>query len=251
MISVENIRKSFDNVSVLKGISLEFEQGKTNLIIGQSGSGKTVLMKCLVGLLEADSGNVYYDERNFSAMSFQERRAIRKELGMLFQGAALFDSMTVEENVIFPLKMFTTMTRGEMQKRAEFCLERVDLHQVEHMYPADLSGGMKKRVAIARAISINPKYLLCDEPNSGLDPPTALIIDQLIRDITKEFNTTTVVNTHDMKSVMEIGDKVAFIYQGELGWQGSRHNIMTANNRELNKFISASGVVMPSEISRK
>lgn len=243
MISVNNIWKSFDNVAVLKGINLQFEQGKTNLIIGQSGSGKTVLMKCLVGLLEADSGNIFYDSRNFSAMSFRQRKEIRMELGMLFQGGALFDSLTVGENIMFPLRMFTNMTKGEMRARVDFCLDRVNLHNVEHMDPADLSGGMKKRVAIARAISINPKYLFCDEPNSGLDPPTALLIDQLISEITKEFNTTTVVNTHDMKSVMEIGDKVAFIYQGELWWEGSRHNIMKADKKELNDFIEASGLL--------
>ncbi len=239
MIRVENISKIFNKKAVLSGINLTFEKGVTNLIIGQSGSGKTVLMKCLVGLLEPDGGSVFYDDRNFSAMRFRERKVIRRELGMLFQGGALFDSMTVEENVIFPLDMFTTMTKKEKQKRAHFCLDRVNLHDAEKLLPAELSGGMKKRVAIARAISIKPKYLFCDEPNSGLDPPTAILIDKLISDITKELNITTVVNTHDMNSVMEIGDNVAFIYKGELWWTGSRHEILHTGNAELNSFVYA------------
>lgn len=239
MIRVENISKLFDSRAVLSGINLIFKKGVTNLIIGQSGSGKTVLMKCLVGLLEPDSGAVFYDDRNFSAMRFRQRKVIRRELGMLFQGGALFDSMTVEENVIFPLDMFTTLSKKEKQKRACFCLERVNLHNAERLLPAELSGGMKKRVAIARAISIKPKYLFCDEPNSGLDPPTAILIDKLISDITKELNITTVVNTHDMNSVMEIGDNVAFIYKGKLWWTGSRHEILHTGNTELNSFVYA------------
>lgn len=239
MIKVDHLWKEFNRKPVLKDISLAFEKGKTNLVIGQSGSGKTVLMKCLVGLVEADRGNIYYDDRDFSAMGFKERRAIRKELGMLFQGAALFDSLTVEENILFPLNMFTTMTKGEKQKRVSFCLDRVDLHNVHHLLPAELSGGMKKRVAIARAIAIKPKYLFCDEPNSGLDPPTAILIDKLISEITAEFNITTVVNTHDLNSVMEIGDCVAFIYKGELWWTGTRHEILHSSNKELNHFVYA------------
>ncbi len=239
MIQVERISKSFNGIPVLKDVSVVFEKGKTNLIIGQSGSGKTVLMKCLVGLLNADAGNIFYDDRNFSRMRFRERRVIRKELGMLFQGGALFDSMTVIENIIFPLNMFTTMSRAEKIKRADFCLERVNLHNVSNLLPAELSGGMKKRVAIARAISIKPKYLFCDEPNSGLDPPTAILIDKLISEITRELNITTVVNTHDMNSVMEIGDKVAFLFKGALWWEGDRNGILHTDNKELNQFVYA------------
>lgn len=239
MIRAEHIYKSFHNTPVLKDVSIYFEKGQTNLIIGQSGSGKTVLMKCLVGLLNADSGNIFYDDRNFSAMRFRQRKVIRKELGMLFQGSALFDSMTVEENIMFPLDMFTNMTRKEKQKRAQFCLDRVNLHNVEHLLPAELSGGMKKRVAIARAISNKPKYLFCDEPNSGLDPPTAILIDKLISEITKELNITTIVNTHDMNSVMEIGDFVAYIYKGKLWWTGNRDTILHTDNAELNSFVYA------------
>ncbi len=239
MIRLENISKHFDGKPVLKEISLSFTQGKTNLIIGQSGSGKTVLMKCLVGLLEADSGNIWYDDRNFSSMSFRQRKEIRMELGMLFQGAALFDSMSVNDNILFPLNMFTTMSRQEKQQRVDFCLDRVNLHQVNELFPSELSGGMKKRVAIARAIAIKPRYLFCDEPNSGLDPPTAILIDKLISEITREFNITTVVNTHDLNSVMEIGDTVAFIYQGALWWTGSRKEILHTSNKELNQFVYA------------
>jgi phospholipid/cholesterol/gamma-HCH transport system ATP-binding protein len=240
MIKVINVSKSFDGVPVLKNVSTIFEQGKTNLIIGQSGSGKTVLMKCLVGLLFSDSGKIMYDDHEFSKMSFAERRIIRQQLGMLFQGGALFDSMTVEENVIFPLNMFSTMTLEEKLDRANFCLKRVNLENVNHLYPAEISGGMKKRVAIARAISNSPSYLFCDEPNSGLDPLTAIVIDNLISEITQEFNITTVVNTHDMNSVMEIGDKVAFIYKGELWWEGSRFEILDTDNKEVNDFVYAS-----------
>jgi phospholipid/cholesterol/gamma-HCH transport system ATP-binding protein len=240
MIKVINVSKSFDGVPVLKNVSAIFEQGKTNLIIGQSGSGKTVLMKCLVGLLFSDSGKIMYDDHEFSKMSFSERRVIRQQLGMLFQGGALFDSMTVEENVIFPLSMFSNMTLEEKLDRANFCLKRVNLENVNHLYPAEISGGMKKRVAIARAISNSPSYLFCDEPNSGLDPLTAIVIDNLISEITQEFNITTVVNTHDMNSVMEIGDKVAFIFKGELWWEGSRFEILDTDNKEVNDFVYAS-----------
>ncbi len=240
MIRVVNVSKSFDEVPVLKNVSTVFEKGKTNLIIGQSGSGKTVLMKCLVGLLNSDSGQILYDNHEFSTMTFAERRIIRQKLGMLFQGGALFDSMTVEENVIFPLNMFSTMTLEEKLDRANFCLNRVNLENVNHLYPAEISGGMKKRVAIARAISNSPSYLFCDEPNSGLDPLTAIVIDNLISEITQEFDITTVVNTHDMNSVMEIGDKVAFIYKGELWWEGSRFEILKTENKEVNDFVYAS-----------
>ena len=239
MIKAVDLGKSFGNVPVLKDVTISFEKGKTNLIIGQSGSGKTVLMKCLVGLLEPDKGQIFYDDRVFSRMGFRERRVIRQELGMLFQGGALFDSLTVEENVMFPLEMFTQMTKEEKLDRANTCLQRVNLVNANHLYPAEISGGMKKRVAIARAIANNPKYLFCDEPNSGLDPRTAIVIDNLIREITKEFNMTTVINTHDMNSVMEIGDKVAFIYHGELWWQGTRHEILETENKEVNDFVYA------------
>jgi phospholipid/cholesterol/gamma-HCH transport system ATP-binding protein len=239
MIQVKNMWKSFEGKSVLSDISISFEKGKTNLIIGSSGSGKTVLMKCLVGLEEADSGEILYNEHDFTTMNFRERRIIRQKLGMLFQGGALFDSLTVEENVIFPLEMFSTMSKEEKLERANVCLDRVNLHNVNHLYPAELSGGMKKRVAIARAISNNPEYLFCDEPNSGLDPTNAIVIDNLIRDITKEYNITTVINTHDMNSVMEIGDKVSYIYEGRLWWEGSKEAILHTDNSELNRFVYA------------
>lgn len=239
MIRIAHINKQFGEIQVLKDISLSFEQGKTNLIIGKSGSGKTVLMKCLVGLLEADSGSIFYDSRDFRAMNTSDRKALRKEMGMLFQGSALFDSMTVTDNVIFPLNMFTNKSKGEKIKRADFCLDRVNLHNVGHLYPSELSGGMKKRVAIARAIAIGPRYLFCDEPNSGLDPPTAILIDKLISEITRELNITTIVNTHDLNSVMEIGDNVAFIHQGNLWWTGSNREILYTDNKQLNSFVYA------------
>lgn len=239
MIKVRDLCKSFDDSPVLQDISIDFEEGKTNLIIGSSGSGKTVLMKCLVGLLEADSGSILYDDHDFMTMTFQKRRIIRQKLGMLFQGGALFDSLTVEENVIFPLEMFSNMSKEEKLDRANACLDRVNLKNVSHLYPSELSGGMKKRVAIARAISNKPKYLFCDEPNSGLDPVNAIVIDNLIRDITKELNITTVINTHDMNSVMEIGDKVSYIYQGQLWWEGSKNDILHTDNVELNNFVYA------------
>ncbi len=240
MITAINISKSFDDHQVLKNVSMVFEEGKTNLIIGKSGSGKTVFLKCLVGLHEIDGGEIYFSNLLFSKMSFSERRVVRQQLGMLFQGGALFDSMTVEENIIFPLDMFSSMTAQEKLERVNFCLERVDLKSTNKLYPAELSGGMKKRVAIARAISNSPRYLFCDEPNSGLDPRTAILIDQLISEITKEFNITTVVNTHDMNSVMEIGEKIAFINEGQLAWEGSRSDFLHSSNKELNDFVFAS-----------
>ncbi|MGA3015206.1 MAG: ATP-binding cassette domain-containing protein [Bacteroidales bacterium] len=237
MIEAKEINKFFGNHHVLKNISCEFEKGKTNLIIGQSGSGKTVLMKCLVGLYEVDNGIIIYDNRNFSAMNFEERKNLRQEIGMLFQGGALFDYMTVEQNVMFPLDMFTKQTKKEKLDRVNFVLERVNLENVNKLMPSELSGGMRKRVAIARAISMNPQYLFCDEPNSGLDPQTSGVIDQLIKEITVEYEITTIVNTHDMNSVLSIGDNVAFIYNGELWWKGNKETILHTSNKELNEFV--------------
>ncbi|HIA35935.1 MAG TPA: ATP-binding cassette domain-containing protein [Flavobacteriales bacterium] len=245
MIEAQNISKSFGETKVFKDVSITFEEGKTNLVIGQSGSGKTVLMKCMVGLHEIDSGKIIYDDRIFSnpnrngSAKGNERKSIRKDIGMMFQGGALFDSLTVEENVIFPLSMFTQMSQEEMVDRANVCLNRVDLINANKLYPAELSGGMQKRVAIARAMSMSPKYLLCDEPNSGLDPKTAIIIDNLIHEITHEYKITTIINTHDMNSVMEIGDKIIFIHNGEKWWEGSNQEILKEQNIELNDFIFA------------
>ena len=239
MIEARNLSLTFGENKVLDDVSAVFEVGKTNLVIGQSGSGKTVLVKCIVGLLEPDEGVVIYDGRNFSTMGAKERRLLRQEIGMLFQGGALFDSMTVEQNVMFPLNMFTRMSHGEKIDRVNFCLERVNLEGRNKLMPSELSGGMIKRVAIARAISLNPKYLFCDEPNSGLDPITAGVIDELIKEITEEFQTTTVINTHDMNSVLMIGDNVAFINQGKIWWSGTRHEILHTDNQVLNDFIFA------------
>ncbi len=239
MIEAKNISKSFGNHRVLENVSVQFEKGKTNLVIGESGSGKTVLMKCLVGLLEVDKGMVLYDDRNFSEMLLNERKTIRQEIGMLFQGGALFDSLTVEENVMFPLNMFTTMSLEEKKDRVNFCLKRVNILNANNLVPSELSGGMKKRVAIARAIAMNPQYLFCDEPNSGIDPKTSILIDNLISEITQEYQITTVINTHDMNSVMEIGDKVIYIYKGSKWWEGNKSEIMDTDNKELNDFIFA------------
>jgi len=240
MIEVKDLYKSFSGESVLDDISVSFEKGKTNLIIGRSGSGKTVLMKCIVGLHEADKGSVFFDGRDFLKMNFKERQNLRREIGMLFQGSALFDSLTVEENVMFPLNMFSDMTQGDKTDRVNFCLKRVNLENENALYPGELSGGMKKRVAIARAIVQNPKYLFCDEPNSGLDPITALLIDDLISEITKEFDITTIVNTHDMNSVMEIGEKVVFIHEGRKCWEGTKEDILNSEDVNLNDFVFAS-----------
>lgn len=240
MIEVRNIHKIFGTHHVLDGISAEFIPGKTNLIIGGSGSGKTTLLKCMVGLHEPNKGKVVYDGRDFTDMDFEERISIRKEIGMLFQGAALFDSMTVEENILFPLNMFTTQSLGEKKDRANFCLERVNLAGKNALYPAELSGGMKKRVGIARAIAMNPKYLFCDEPNSGLDPKTAIVIDELIHELTVEYQTTTIVVTHDMNSVMGIGEHIIFLHNGQKWWEGTKEEIITSKNVELNEFIFAS-----------
>ena len=237
MIEARNISKGFGDRQVLKNVTCTFEQGKTNLIIGQSGSGKTVLMKCLVGLFEVDNGLVSYDGRDFTHMNFMQRRQLRQEIGMLFQGGALFDSMNVEQNVMFPLNMFTTQTNKEKLDRVNFVLNRVNLGHAGHLMPSELSGGMRKRVAIARAIAMNPKYLFCDEPNSGLDPHTSGVIDLLIQEITREYGITTIVNTHDMNSVLSIGDTVAYIYKGELWWRGNRETILHTDNAELNEFV--------------
>jgi len=237
MIEAKEVDKFFGDHHVLINISCSFEKGKTNLIIGQSGSGKTVLMKCLVGLYEVDKGKIIYDDRNFSEMNFEQRKNLRQEIGMLFQGGALFDYMTVEENVMFPLNMFTSQTKEEKLDRVNFVLARVNLENVNRLMPSELSGGMRKRVAIARAISMNPKYLFCDEPNSGLDPQTSGVIDQLIKEITDEYGITTIVNTHDMNSVLSIGDTVAFIYNGELWWKGNKDTILHTDNKELNEFV--------------
>ncbi|MFP4023648.1 MAG: ABC transporter ATP-binding protein [Thiohalospira sp.] len=240
MIEVQNISKSFDGVDIIKNIDVVFEKGKTNLIIGQSGSGKTVLLKSIVGLHDIDKGKIIYDNTVFNELDFEAKKDMRQKMGMLFQGGALFDSNTVEENVMFPLDMFTNMTYDEKRERANECLKRVNIVNANHLYPDEISGGMKKRVAIARAIALNPKYLFCDEPNSGLDPKTAILIDNLIQEITIEYDMTTIVNTHDMNSVMEIGDKVVFIYHGEKWWEGTKDDIFNTQNKELNDFIFAS-----------
>ncbi len=241
MIEVKNVSKTFGENQVLKNISASFEKGKTNLIIGASGSGKTTLTKCIVGLHEVDEGGaVLYNDRNFSEMNFKQRKDIRQEIGFLFQGSALFDSLSVEENVIFPLKMFTKQSKSEMLDRVNFCLKRVNLENVNQLFPSELSGGMKKRVGIARAIAMNPKYLFCDEPNSGLDPQTSIVIDNLIQEITYEYDITTIVITHDMNSVMEIGDRVNFIYKGEKWWEGSNKDILHTDNQEVVDFVYAS-----------
>ena len=243
MIEVKNLYKSFDDIEVLKDISTVFEDGKTNLIIGQSGSGKTVLMKNLVGLFDPTKGQILYDGRDFVRMSKEEKIHMRREMGMIFQSAALFDSMTVLENVMFPLDMFSSMNLRERQKRAMDCLDRVNLVGAEEKYPGEISGGMQKRVAIARAIALNPKYLFCDEPNSGLDPKTSLVIDQLLQGITKEFGITTIINTHDMNSVMGIGENIIFIYEGHKEWQGESSQIMHSTNERLTDFIFASDLL--------
>lgn len=240
MIKLENVSKSFGDKIILDSISVQFERGKTNIIIGPSGSGKTVLLKSVVGLYDIDRGQIIYGDVVFSRLSTIEKREIRKQIGMLFQGGALFDSINVEENVMFPLDMFTDMSLEEKKTRVNFCLQRVKLENANSLYPSELSGGMKKRVAIARAISLNPKYLFCDEPNSGLDPKTSIVIDNLIKEITEEFNITTLVNTHDMNSVMEIGDKVVFIHHGEKAWEGTKDDILHTDHDDLNDFIFAS-----------
>mgnify|MGYP002673353589 FL=1 len=240
MIEVRNLTKSFGDKVVLDNINVTFETGKTNLIIGQSGSGKTVLVKNLVGLLQPTNGEVLYDGRDFIRMSKKEKVQMRREMGMIFQSAALFDSLNVLENVMFPLDMFSTMNYRERVKRAQECLDRVNLIEAQQKYPGEISGGMQKRVAIARAIVMNPKYLFCDEPNSGLDPKTSLVIDELLSGITKDYNMTTIINTHDMNSVMGIGENICFIYQGHKEWQGNKDEVMTSTNEKLNDLVFAS-----------
>ena len=240
MVEVKHITKSFEGRVVLNDISAVFETGKTNLIIGRSGSGKTVLIKNIIGLMRPDSGEILYDGRDLTSMDKHELNMLRREMGMLFQGSALFDSMTVLENVMFPLDMFSKDSYAERVKRAQFCLDRVNLLEAQKKFPDEISGGMQKRVAIARAIALNPKYLFCDEPNSGLDPKTSLVIDELIHDITVEFNMTTIINTHDMNSVMGIGENILYIYEGRKEWQGNKDEIMNSTNERLNSFIFAS-----------
>ncbi len=240
MISINHLYKSFDGRDVLKDINASFEDGKTNLIIGQSGSGKTVLMKNIVGLFEPTKGEVLYDGRDFVKMTKKERVMLRREMGMIFQSAALFDSMSVLENVMFPLDMFSDKNEADRIKRAQFCLDRVNLADAQDKFPGEISGGMQKRVAIARAIALNPKYLFCDEPNSGLDPKTSLVIDELINSITHEYKMTTIMNTHDMNSVMGIGEHIIYIHEGTVGWTGTKDEIMTSTNEKLNSFIFAS-----------
>ena len=243
MIEVKHLYKSFEDKDVLKDINTVFEDGKTNLIIGQSGSGKTVLMKNLVGLLDPTKGQILYDGRDFVQLSKREKVLMRREMGMIFQSAALFDSLTVLENVMFPLDMFSTMNYRERVRRAQECLDRVNLQGADEKFPGEISGGMQKRVAIARAIALNPKYLFCDEPNSGLDPKTSLVIDELLHSITREYNMTTIINTHDMNSVMGIGENIIFIYEGTKEWQGVSSEVMGSSNQKLTDFIFASDLL--------
>ena len=240
MIEVDNVHKSFGEAHVLKGITTCFDQGKTNLIIGQSGSGKTVFLKCLLGLFAPEEGSICYSGQVYSELSVSERRDLRQDMGMVFQGSALFDSMTVEENVMFPMDMFTKRSKGEMKDRVDEVLDRVNLVDAHKKYPSEISGGMQKRVAIARAIVMNPKYLFCDEPNSGLDPKTAILIDNLIQEITREYNITTVINTHDMNSVMEIGEKIIFLKNGHKEWEGTNKEIFKTDNQAVTDFVYSS-----------
>lgn len=250
MIRVNNLYKSFNGREVLTDISVIFKPGITNLIIGQSGSGKTVLLKSIVGLLEIDRGEIWFEDVLFNKLDFKGRKEIRKEIGMLFQGSALFDSMTVEQNVMFPLDMFTQKTSEEKSDRVNFCLNRVNIKNSNKLFPAELSGGMRKRVAIARAISLNPKYLFCDEPNSGLDPITAILIDELIREITEEYKMTTIVNTHDMNSVMEIGEKIVFISEGLKCWEGGKNEILNSDCAKLNDFVFANSLAKQLKLKK-
>jgi phospholipid/cholesterol/gamma-HCH transport system ATP-binding protein len=245
MIEVKNVTVCFGKKTVLNNVSTSFERGKTNLIIGRSGSGKTVMLKSIIGLVTVTEGDILFDDVAFNKLNFMAQKEIRREIGMIFQSSALFDSMSVEQNVVFPMDMFTEMSLEEKRERANFCLRRVNLENVNKLWPSELSGGMKKRVAIARAIALNPKYLLCDEPNSGLDPQTSIVIDHLIKDLTQEYNMTTIVNTHDMNSVLQIGDKVTFIYEGRIEWEGTKDDILYSSNIYLDEFVFA------SELGRK
>ena len=251
MIEIKNIEKSFDGISIIKDISTSFEKGKTNLIIGQSGSGKTVLLKCLLGLHEPDSGQIIYDGVSNQNMNESERTLLRRHMGMVFQGSALFDSMNVLDNIIFPLRMFSDKTDSEMISRAKEVINRVDLKDVDSKFPSEISGGMKKRVAIARAIVLNPKYLFCDEPNSGLDPKTAIIIDKLIQEITVEYGISTVINTHDMNSVMEIGDKIIFLVEGKKIWEGTNQEILNTDDKMINDFVYSSELFKKVKLTQK
>ncbi len=250
MIALENVEKAFGENKIIKGVSAEMQTGKCNLIIGSSGSGKTVLMKCMVGLFEPDSGKILYDGEDMVSMPQERRKELRQQIGMLFQGSALFDSMTVEQNIMFPLDMFTHFTYKEKKKRVNEVLERVNLVNAHEKFPAEISGGMKKRVGIARAIVLNPKYLFCDEPNSGLDPQTSMLIDKLIQEITIEYNITTIINTHDMNSVMEIGDNILYMYQGNKQWEGSNQDIIFSQDEKLNSFIFASEFLQDAKAMR-
>ena len=251
MIKVNNISKSFVNTQVISNISATFEKGKTNLIIGQSGSGKTVLMKCLLGLYDVDNGEIFFDEKKYDKDNISNMSNLRKQIGMVFQGSALFDSMTVLDNIMFPLRMFSSKTESEMISRAKEVIKRVDLKDSDDKYPSEISGGMKKRVAIARAIVLNPKYLFCDEPNSGLDPKTAIIIDKLIQEITVEYNITTIINTHDMNSVMEIGDKIIFLVKGKKIWEGNNQEILNTDDKLINDFVYSSEIFKKVKLSQK
>ena len=251
MIKVNNISKSFVKSQVISNISATFEKGKTNLIIGQSGSGKTVLMKCLLGLYDVDNGEIFFDEKKYDKDNISNMSNLRKQIGMVFQGSALFDSMTVLDNIMFPLRMFSSKTESEMISRAKEVIDRVDLKDSDDKYPSEISGGMKKRVAIARAIVLNPKYLFCDEPNSGLDPKTAIIIDKLIQEITVEYNITTIINTHDMNSVMEIGDKIIFLVEGKKIWEGNNQEILNTDDKLINDFVYSSEIFKKVKLSQK
>ncbi len=242
MIKADNISKSFEGIPILNKISTVFEKGKTNLIIGQSGSGKTVFLKCLLGLLETDSGKILFENNPLKKMNTKERSVLRQEMGMVFQGSALFDSMTVEENIMFPMQMFTKKNDAEIREQANVVIKRVNLINANNKLPDEISGGMKKRVAIARAIVMNPKYLFCDEPNSGLDPKTAILIDNLIQEITDEYNITTVINTHDMNSVMEIGEKIIFLLEGKKAWEGNKDEIFNTDNEAVTNFVYSSNL---------
>ena len=251
MLQAIDIRKNYGDSEILKGVTVRVDKGEVVAVIGRSGSGKTVLLKTLVGLHEPDSGDVWYDEVNFTRLGFRERKEIRKDIGMIFQGGALLDSSTVEENVKLPLDLFTSKSEREKMERVNFCLQRVRLENANRLYPAELSGGMIKRVAIARAIVMNPRYLFCDEPNSGLDPQTSIVIDNLIHEITREYGITTIINTHDMNSVMEIGEKIVYIHDGLKWWEGTKEEILHADNRELNDFVFASAMAKRAKLAAR